>query len=274
MVDNYFGGVDVGASATKAVVIDNKERILGYAITKTTTNLGELANNVFLEALESSEISMEDISYIIATGYGRENVNFANKIMTEISCHSKGGRHNFKDIEGPMAIVDIGGQDNKVIKLDSAGKIINFKMNRKCAAGTGAFLEEIAYKLDVPINKLDELARSATKDIEIGSFCTVFTSTEILENIKAGETKENMIKGAFLSVVKRIIEMEILEGIVVITGGVIAHNPLIGELLEKQLNVKVHIPENAQITGAFGAALIARERFKSKSEQGKTTENI
>jgi len=261
VTENYFAGVDVGASATKAVVMDSECNLLGHCIKRTTTNLGKLAENALNEALEMAGISRDSIKYIIATGYGRENVEFANEMKTEISCHSKGGRYAFKDKNEQLAIIDIGGQDNKVIKLDKDGKIINFKMNRKCAAGTGAFLEEIALKLDTSPNVLDELARGATKDIVLGSFCTVFTSTEILEKIKDGESKENMVKGAFISVVKRIVEMEILEGSVILTGGVIAHNPLIGEILEKQLNVNVHIPENAQLAGAFGAALYAKERF-------------
>ncbi|UCG69714.1 MAG: ATPase [Thermoplasmata archaeon] len=261
MSENYFAGVDVGASATKAVVIDSEARILGSSIKRTTTNLGKLAEDALQEALNSAKISRDSIKYIVATGYGRENVEFANEMRTEISCHSKGGRYAFKDKNEPMVVIDIGGQDNKVIKLDKDGKIINFKMNRKCAAGTGAFLEEIALKLDTASDCLDELERGATEDIMLGSFCTVFTSTEILEKIKEGESKENMVKGAFISVVKRIAEMETLEGTVILTGGVIAHNPLIGEILEKQLNVKVHIPENAQLAGAFGAALYARERF-------------
>lgn len=261
MTENYFAGVDVGASATKAVVIGSDCNILGFAVKRTTTNLGKLAENTLKEALEMAGVSRDSIKYIIATGYGRENVEFADEMKTEISCHSKGGRQVYKDKNEPMAIIDIGGQDNKVIKLNKDGKIVNFKMNRKCAAGTGAFLEEIALKLDTSPNVLDELARGATKDIVLGSFCTVFTSTEILKKIKEGESKENMIKGAFISVVKRIVEMEILEGSVILTGGVIAHNPLIGEILEKQLNVKVHIPENAQFAGAFGAALYAQERF-------------
>lgn len=265
MTDNYFAGVDVGASATKAIVIDSQGTILGFSVNRTTTNLGKLAEKTLNEALEKAGIQWNSIRYIIATGYGRENVEFADEMKTEISCHSKGGQFAFKDLNEPMAIIDIGGQDNKVIKLDKEGKIINFKMNRKCAAGTGAFLEEIALKLDTSPNALDELARGATNDIVLGSFCTVFTSTEILEKIKDGESKENMIKGAFISVVKRIAEMEILEGRVILTGGVIAHNPLIGEILEKQLNVKVHIPENAQFAGAFGAALYAKERFEEKS---------
>jgi predicted CoA-substrate-specific enzyme activase len=263
--ENYFAGVDVGASATKAVVIDSECKILGHFVKRTTTNLGKLAENVLKEAVTSANIPEDSIEYIIATGYGRENVEFADEVKTEISCHSKGGRYSFKDKNEPLAIIDIGGQDNKVIKLDKDGKITNFKMNRKCAAGTGAFLEEIALKLDTSPNILDELARGATKDIVLGSFCTVFTSTEILEKIKEGESKENMIKGAFISVVKRIAEMEILEGSVILTGGVIAHNPLIGEILEKQLNVKVHIPENAQLAGAFGAALYAREKYTEQN---------
>ncbi len=265
MEKNFFGGVDVGASTIKAVIIDDDENILGFSINKTTTNLEVLAQKVFDEAVESSKISRDGIKYIVATGYGRENVKFANELKTEISCHGKGAYHFLKDLNRPMAVVDIGGQDNKVIKLDKNGKMLNFKMNRKCAAGTGAFLEEIAHKLDVSSENLNDLAKKATKDIELGSYCTVFTSTEILENIKAGETKENMIKGAFLSIVKRILEMETLEGVVVITGGVIAYNPMIGEILEKQLNVDVHIPPNPQIIGAFGASLMAKERFSDQS---------
>jgi predicted CoA-substrate-specific enzyme activase len=263
--EDYFAGVDVGASATKAVVIDSECNIQGHSVKRTTTNLGKLAEIALQEALDSAKISRDSIKYIVATGYGRENVEFADEMRTEISCHSKGGRYSFKDRNEPMAVVDIGGQDNKVIKLDKDGKIINFKMNRKCAAGTGAFLEEIALKLDTSPNYLEDLARGATKDIVLGSFCTVFTSTEILEKIKEGESKENMVKGAFISVVKRIAEMETLDGIVILTGGVIAHNPLIGEILEKQLNVKVHIPENAQFAGAFGAALYAKVRFAEHS---------
>jgi predicted CoA-substrate-specific enzyme activase len=264
-VAGYFGGVDVGAAAIKAVVINPEKEVLGYAIKKTTTSLGELAEAAFNEAIEASSLSRDDVDYIIATGFGRDNVSFASEMRTELSCHAKGGYHYFKQLESPMAIVDIGGQDNKIIKLDVQGKMTNFKMNRKCAAGTGAFLEEIAHKLDVPLDRMDEFARKATKDIELGSFCTVFTSTEILGMIKEGETKENMVKGALISVAKRILEMEILGGVVVLTGGVIGHNPLIAEILEKQLNVDVHIPPNPQIIGAFGASLLALERHPGRS---------
>jgi activator of 2-hydroxyglutaryl-CoA dehydratase len=121
--------VDVGASATKAVVIDSQGNILGSSVNRTTTNLGKLAEKTLNEALEKAGIPRDSIKYIIATGYGRENVEFADEMKTEISCHSKGGQFPFKDLNEPMAIIDIGGQDNKVIKMDKEGKIINFKMN-------------------------------------------------------------------------------------------------------------------------------------------------
>jgi len=264
-VAGYYGGVDVGAAAIKSAVINQEKEVLGFAVKKTTTNLGELAETAFSEALEAASLKKDDVDYIIATGFGRDNVTFAGEMRTELSCHAKGGYHYFKYLKKPMAIIDIGGQDNKIIKLDSQGKMTNFKMNRKCAAGTGAFLEEIAHKLDVPLDKMDEYARKATKDIVLGSFCTVFTSTEILGMIKEGETKENMVKGALISVAKRILEMEILGGVIILTGGVIGHNPLIAEILEKQLNVDVHIPPNPQIIGAFGASLLALERHPDRS---------
>lgn len=256
----YFAGVDVGAAAVKCTVIDMGKNIIGYSISKTTTNLGDLALDTFNQALGLGSIPQDSVKNIIATGFGRDNVTFADEMRTELSCHAKGGYHHFAHLNRPMTIVDIGGQDNKIIKLDARGKMTNFKMNRKCAAGTGAFLEEIARKLDVPLDRMDEFARKATRDIELGSFCTVFTSTEILGMIKEGETRENMVKGALISVAKRILEMEILGGVVVMTGGVIAHNPMIADILEKQLNVDVHIPPDPQLMGAFGASLIALER--------------
>ena len=126
-----------------------------------------------------------------------------------------------------MTIVDIGGQDNKLIQLDDQGRRVHFKMNRKCAAGTGAFLEEIALRLDLPIQELNGLAEQSTEEVSLGSFCTVFTATEILEKIRAGERVEDIVKGAFRSVVKRIREMGAVEGAWCMTGGVVAHHPLL-----------------------------------------------
>ena len=156
-------------------------------------------------------------------------------------------------------MVDIGGQDNKIIRVDKDGKIINFKMNRKCAAGTGAFIEEIAYKMDTPLSELNAIAKKATKDISLGSFCTVFTGTEILTKIREGEIKENIVKGVFLAVAKRVIEMDRFDKEIVMTGGVVAHNDIMIDIIKSMTNTKTSMPPNPQIIGAYGAALLSTD---------------
>ncbi|UCC18851.1 MAG: ATPase [Promethearchaeota archaeon] len=201
------------------------------------------------------------VNSITATGYGKNKVNFAKRYKTEISCHAKGAYHYFPK---KITVIDIGGQDTKVIKLDEDGKIVRFKMNRKCAAGTGAFIEEIAYRLDLPLKELNNLAAKSTSNVPLASFCTVFAKTEILTRIKEGEKIEDMIKSVFGSVIKRIIEMTEIEGVVVLTGGVIAHNKIIGEILKNELNADILIPPYPQFTGAIGAALFALESYLSE----------
>lgn len=174
--------------------------------------------------------------------------------MTEISCHARGCLHYFK---GPMTIVDIGGQDNKIIKIDNNGVRTSFKMNRKCAAGTGAFLEEMAVRLRVPLEKLDQLASQADGEVTLGSYCTVFSGTEVLEKIKSGAALDHIVKGLFHSVVKRILEMDTLTDKVVITGGVIEHNPFLIDLLKTHIPNEIVTPPHPQIMGALGAALYA-----------------
>jgi predicted CoA-substrate-specific enzyme activase len=183
-------------------------------------------------------------------------VAFAQETRTEIGCHMKGC---FFHHPHAATIVDIGGQDSKVIQVDHRGRRLSFKMNRKCAAGTGAFLEEIALRLGLPVSEMDPLARQATRRIRIGAYCTVFSSTEILTLIRKGERVEDIARGVFDSVVQRILEMDPLTGSVILTGGVIEHNRIIAEILGERLGRAVIVPPRPQLTGAFGAALYARE---------------
>jgi predicted CoA-substrate-specific enzyme activase len=215
-----------------------------------------------------AKASREAITKCISTGYGRKNVAFSVDTKTEIGCHAKGSFHYFPTA---MTVIDIGGQDNKVIKLDEQGRRISFKMNRKCAAGTGAFLEEMSARLDIPLEEMDGLARSARNIVELGSYCTVFSATEVLEKIRQGKKVPDIIKGLFLSVVKRVLEMDLLSNKIVMTGGVVAHNPYLVEMVRELTARNVSTPRFPQLTGAVGAALFALE--EEKREKGKEALN-
>lgn len=256
--ETYFAGIDVGASTTKAVIIDIDKKIVSRNVLKTGADFDSASRKVLDSIVTEAKIKQSDLKLIISTGYGRHNVTFRNDAKTEISCHAKGAHYYFPQ---KSIIIDIGGQDNKIIKLDDNGKRTSFKMNRKCAAGTGTFLEEIANRLDIPLENMNEMASKSNKVLVLGSYCTVFTSTEILSKIKEGERPEDLIRGAFRSVVKRLMEMETLTGTVIMTGGVIEHNPIIAETLKEFCDVEVLIPPNPQTIGAFGAALFACEKY-------------
>lgn len=254
-----FGGVDIGASNTKAALIDGAGNVLASDVRKTGVDFEACAKEAMGAALAACNLGYSDLARIFATGYGRHNVAFAQGTRTEIACHARAAHFFFPR---PVTIVDVGGQDNKIIHLDAAGRRENFKMNRKCAAGTGAFLEEVAQRMDVQVSDIDALARSASHVVHMGSYCTVFTKTEILAHLRAGEKVPEIVAGLVESVVKRIVEMDPLTGEVVVSGGVVAHNPVLAEMLARHLGHPVQILPNAQLAGAFGAALLAAEESR------------
>ena len=248
-------GLDVGASATKAVLLE-EDVVRARSVRKSGARFDAAAGGCLKEVLDATGLAISQIDQVVATGYGRRNVDFATTTVTEITCHARGCHASFPRA---ITIVDIGGQDNKVIKVTGGGNRRNFKMNRKCAAGTGAFIEEIAGRLDTPLGGLNDLARKAAGTVELGSFCTVFAKTELLTLIAQGTPLPDIAKAAFRSVVRRIMEMDPLEGQVVMTGGVVAHHSIIVDLMSEALGCEVLVPKYPQYTGALGAALIAGE---------------
>jgi len=252
---NFYCGVDIGASATKLVLLDADRLVLARAMHHSGVDYRGTARQCLDDALNTAGLSGEP-AVTVSTGYGRKNVDFAGESRTEIHCHGAGCYHYAQQA---VSVVDIGGQDNKVIHLDDQGKRREFKMNRKCAAGTGAFIEEIALRLNLEVAELDGLAASTDEPVRLGSFCTVFAKTEILSHLRQGAPVEGIVRGAFVSVVDRIIEMDPLDGMVMATGGVVAHNPVIVEILASRLGRDVIVPEAPQFTGALGAALTARK---------------
>jgi predicted CoA-substrate-specific enzyme activase len=237
-------------------ILDKEKRLIGHAVRKSGTDFKETAEFCLKASMDMAGIQKEALGNCVSTGYGRKNVSFSADSKTEISCHARGCYHYFPKA---MTIIDIGGQDNKIIKLDDQGRRLNFKMNRKCAAGTGAFLEEMAMRLDIPLEDMDALARSSDNLVELGSYCTVFSGTEVLEKIRQGKKVPDIVKGLFLSVIKRVMEMDALTERVVMTGGVVAHNPYLVEMIREITEREVLVPDYPQLTGAVGAALFAME---------------
>jgi len=253
----YYCGVDIGASSVKLVLIDEHQRLVARAIRRSGIDYALSADRCLDEALTKYGLERDAIRRALSTGYGRNNVRWADDVATEIACHGSGAFFHFRE---PITVIDIGAQDCKLIRLDAQGRRIEFKMNRKCAAGTGAFLEEIALRLDLPIGELNGLAEQSTKEVTLGSFCTVFTATEILAKIRAGERVEDIVKGAFRAVIKRIEEMGAVDGTLVMTGGVVAHNSMLPRLASEALGKSAHVPPDPQCIGALGAALMALEK--------------
>ena len=252
----YFLGIDIGSWSTKAVLVDGEKRVVGKCLRRSGVELKKMAEECRDEALRQAGATLAQVKRTVATGFGRDAIN-ADGVRTEISCHARGAFHHFPR---EMTVIDIGGQDNKVIRVSPRGKHISFKMNRKCAAGTGAFLEEVALKLDIPLKDFTDLARRSTKRLTIGAFCTVFTSTEVLSLIRKGEKKEDIVRGLLASVAARVMEMEPISGTVVLTGGVIAFNPGLKDVFEQDFGLHVEIPPDPQYCGALGAALYAADK--------------
>ncbi len=252
----YYGGMDIGASAAKLAIVDENRRIVAKAVRRSGVDYAQTAAECLDEALARANLQRDQLTAAFSTGYGRDNVPWVDGRMTEIACHGRGAHFHFP---GRITVIDIGAQDSKVIHLDASGRRTGFKMNRKCAAGTGAFIEEIAYRLHLPLEKLNELAERSDGEVTLGSFCTVFAATEILEKIRAGVKVEDIVKGAFRSVAKRILEMDTVQGAMVLTGGVVAHNRVLADLLAESFATEAKVPPDPQLTGAFGAALFAME---------------
>ncbi len=253
----YTCGIDVGSVSTEAVILDGKNnKILSYAISLTGSSSKNAARSAFEDTLGKAGLKSGDIKTIVATGYGRINIPFADKNITEISCHARGAISVFPDLK---TVIDIGGQDSKVIKLEN-GSPIDFLMNDKCAAGTGRFLEVMAKAMEINLEQFAPIFIKTRGKVDITSTCTVFAESEIVSLIGQGTDKNEIIKGLIYSIASRItsmVERIGLEEPVCMTGGV-AKNLGVVKALEEKLGVKISIPHEPQITGALGAAYLAQ----------------
>lgn len=266
---DYFAGIDIGSTMTKAVILDRG--IIASLIGPSGPEQRRLANRVMEEALKKASLSFSNIIYIVATGYGRINVPFADRQFTEITCHARGIVHLFPEAR---TIIDIGGQDVKGIKIDASGKIVDFVMNDKCAAGSGRFIEVIADTLEVPLDQVGERSLQSHNPAKISNICTIWAQQEVASSLAKGVPIADLLAGIHQSLADRIVRMVNrlkVEDSVVVTGGG-AKNKGLMKGLSEQLGRLVLVPENPLITGALGAALIGREIVEKARQTSRPLE--
>jgi predicted CoA-substrate-specific enzyme activase len=266
----YFAGIDIGSTMTKTVIMD--QDVQASVIGPTGPEHRHMAHTVMQEALKRAGIEFDDLSYVIATGYGRINVPFADKQITEISCHAMGVASLFPSAR---TVIDIGGQDAKGIKIEN-GRVADFVMNDKCAAGTGRFLEVIADTLKLPLKDIGELSLKATRAVEISSKCTIFAEEEIVARLSEGVLVEDIMSGLHQSIAGRVIRMCTglkIEKDVVFTGGV-AKNIGMVKAMENYLGFPVLIPEEPLLTGAIGAAILCKQYVEKALKKGTAIQRV
>ena len=263
----YFAGVDIGSTMTKVVLMDKAGNLLSFIKGPTGAEHRQLANEVMRQALEQARLQIDDISYIVATGYGRLNVPFADRQITELSCHARGVSSLFPDAR---TAIDIGGQDAKCMKIQD-GRLVSFVMNDKCAAGTGRFLEVTAATLAIKLEDMGEISLKATENIQISNLCTIFAQQEVVALLSRGEKLENILAGLHNALASRVAALARRLGIerdLVLTGGV-AKNIGMVKAMKESLGCEVLVPEEPLLTGALGAAILAKETYMKAVRAGE-----
>ncbi len=257
----YAGGVDVGSTQTKAVLVDPAGGVVGRSLIETGANVVVAAERAFALALEEAAIPRGDVAYVIGTGYGRYRVEFGDAQVTEIVCHARGASHMFP---GTRTVLDMGGQDTKAIRVQQGGDVLDFCMNDKCAAGTGRFLQSAAAALEIGLDDLGPTARRGRRPVTISTTCTVFAESEVLSWLARGRRIEDILLGVHQSIGQRsfaLLKRVGVEGEVTFTGGV-TRNVAMVDVMNEILATTMNVSDDSHYMGALGAALFALERME------------
>ena len=259
-----YAGIDAGSRTIKIVLIDSGSmQVLAKGLTDQGIEQDRLTSELFESVLKDNGINKEDVVAIVATGYGRNAVSIADTAITEITCQAV-GVHRL--VPEAMTVIDIGGQDSKLMRLDRGGKVRDFAMNDRCAAGTGRFLEVVAGRLGVELDSLGRMAAKSRSPAAISSMCVVFAETEITGLLASGTACEDIVAGVQKAIANRIIAMagRNVDLPIIFTGGV-AMIPGMDKALQSALGKGVTVSPDPQMTGALGAAILASDRFKKAS---------
>jgi (R)-2-hydroxyacyl-CoA dehydratese activating ATPase len=269
----YTAGIDVGSTYTKAVILDGANAQVGRALVKTGFRLGEAASRALQQALEQASLAQTDLAYIATTGYGRYQVAFRNVHVTDLTAAARGAQHLFPNTR---TILDVGGQTMKASRVDEAAKVKSFRLNDKCAAGTGAFLEKTARYMGFNTEEIGPLAATSKTAVPISGVCAVFAESEVINWLSQGSSPADIMHGAIVSLVDRSVQLMKrvqMEPEVTLIGGILRFETMARVVREKlAMNVNVPDGELVQFVSALGAALLARHRLNKLSEQGAAIE--
>lgn len=261
-------GCDIGSLTAKAVIVENG-RILSDAVMRAKTLPAESANEVMQMALDKANLTMDEIGYVVGTGYGREQIPFVDDVESEISCHAKGAWQTMPSVR---MIIDIGGQDAKATRMDDTGNVARYIYNDKCASGTGRFLEVMAEALEVPLEELGSLAAESTEELSISNQCVIFAETEVVSLVNEGKETADILNGLHHSLAKRVASLAssiTVKTDVVMTGGVAKNSGVFNALSEALgIELKALNGVDPQIMGALGAALYAEEKACEMKKAG------
>ena len=261
----FVAGIDIGSRGAKGVIMEDN-CMVSYTIGDTGPESAKTAEATMDAVLEGTGLSRRDISYVVATGYGRVLVPFANVNISEISCHARGAHWYFPSVR---TILDMGGQDCKAINCDENGRVTNFIMNDKCAGGTGRFLEVIADVLQLPLEEIGPMSLESQQDFPFSTICAVFAKSEALALLKRGVAKSDILNGLHNAIAVRshnLLRRISIEKEFTITGGISKNIGMVRKLQEK-VGLEPLLAPDAQIVGALGAALFAREKAGAEGKR-------
>jgi (R)-2-hydroxyacyl-CoA dehydratese activating ATPase len=268
----YVMGIDFGSTTAKTVILDLESQIVASCVTHMGAVSGEGVSASVAEALKEAGLTQTDMRRTFSTGYGRRMLDIADKNFTEITCHARGAVAMVPDAR---LVIDIGGQDSKVISVDANGLVVQFAMNDRCAAGTGKFLEVLARAIAIELDDMGKIALAAQRELKISSMCATFAETEVISLLAEGNNKPDVLGAVHAAIASRtlgLVSRVGKKGPVVMTGGV-AKNPAAVHYIEKALEIPLSLPDQPQLAGALGAALLALDDFKSSLDTFAALEN-
>ncbi|MDQ7029706.1 MAG: acyl-CoA dehydratase activase [Ardenticatenia bacterium] len=275
----YTAGVDVGSTYTKAVIVDGGGELVGKSMVKTGFKLDKAASRALQEALGAAGLAQRDIAYIVSTGYGRYQVPFRDTQVTDLTAHARAAHHFFPRTR---TVLDVGGQTMKALRLDEEGKVRAFRLNDKCAAGRGAFLEKTARYMGYEIEEIGTLIATSKEPVPISGVCAVFAESEVINHVSQGASPADIMHGAIVSLVGRSVQlMKRVRGEpeYTLVGGIMRFTTMV-EVVCEELRIRVGegvnlLPDDlVQFNGAIGAAILAQRRLQKLADEGRLDDHL